>query len=437
VRRSFQLALITLSLLPLVPDVGGLQGDGTAITAPMPRKLVPERRSAAPRELPPLMDDTPSEGLTLEKAIERLLAANTDLAVKFQDIPKARADILTASLIENPSVFLTGDGIPYRNYSPQRPGQTEYDTTAVQPFDLSGKRRARIRVAERAVRVLEALYQDAVRLEIDKLYSAYLDVLEARLNLGSVQESLKGLTTSADALRDGAGDRRRSPAEVAEDALRRTEAEINLAEAEAALLQARRDLAALLAIPRCEADNLQLKGSLHDRSPLPPPVEELVLLALQTRPDLEAFRLSLERAEADLQLTWAERLDDVLVFYTPYQGVTSPSQGQQTATGWETGGLTVIPLFDRNQGELARGRVSLEQLRLQKEGLERRVVHEVQSAAAEYGVSRQVVAQYESQLRSDDGARREETVRQYLEALVRHRRSMLKFNTAVGRRILP
>jgi cobalt-zinc-cadmium efflux system outer membrane protein len=429
-----------------------------APTTPVPKE---RRRPFAPRELPEEVDDEPSDGLALEAALERLLVANRDLAVKYQDIPKARADILSAGLIENPSVFLDSEGIPYGNYSPQKPGETQYAPTIVQPFDVSGKRRKRVRVAERAERVLEALYQDAVRQEIDKLYNAHVDFLAARLNVKTLQGTVTALTALAATAKDLASRGLRPSSEVTEASLRRASAETALREAETTLLQARRQIAVLLAVPPAQADHFHMRGVLHDCFPPPPATEELIQLALRTRPDLAAYQLSVERAHADVQLAQAERFDDVLVFYTPYQGTTFPSQGKQTATGWETGALTVLPIFERNQGEIARAKVNVTQLEIQREGLRREIVQEVQRAATEHAVSRAIVRRYECEILPElralrDGKSRlaaeggeefdsflsverdyQEAVHQYLEALVRHRRSMLRLNTVVGQRILP
>ena len=41
--------------------------------------------------------------------------------------------------------------------------------------------------------MLEAQYQDAVRLQIDNLYTAYVDVLAARENVRFARASLEGL----------------------------------------------------------------------------------------------------------------------------------------------------------------------------------------------------------------------------------------------------
>ena len=141
----------------------------------------PQAALPPPRELPAL-EEQPTGGLSLDEAVELLLQRNYDLRTKYQDIPKARADILSAGLRNNPSAFFSADNIPYGNYSNQKPGETGYELTLIQPADINNKRRRRIRLAQRRARG-RALYQDAVRQQIDKLYTAYSDVLEAALNV--------------------------------------------------------------------------------------------------------------------------------------------------------------------------------------------------------------------------------------------------------------
>ncbi|HEY7311315.1 MAG TPA: hypothetical protein VH643_18280, partial [Gemmataceae bacterium] len=90
-----------------------------------------------------LGEEEAGEGLSLEAAIERLVAVNADLAAKSQDIPKARADVLTAGLRSNPFLFVSVSNIPYGHFSPRRPASTSYDLTLIQPLDVNGKRGCR------------------------------------------------------------------------------------------------------------------------------------------------------------------------------------------------------------------------------------------------------------------------------------------------------
>src|SRR5207244_8904382 len=75
----------------------------------------------------------------------------------------------------------------------REPISTEYDLNINHPLDLNHKRRARSEVAGRAKRVLEAQYQDAVRVEIDNLYTAFVNVLGERETVRYAESSVAGL----------------------------------------------------------------------------------------------------------------------------------------------------------------------------------------------------------------------------------------------------
>jgi outer membrane protein, heavy metal efflux system len=420
----------------------------------------PEAALPPPRELPAIEEEQ-TGGLSLDQAIELLLQRNYDLRIKFQDIPKARADVLSAGLRNNPSMFFSADNIPYGNYSPQRPGETDYELTLIQPTDVNGKRRRRIQLAERAQRVIEALYQDAVRQEIDKLYSVYSDVLEAANRVRAAQADTTLLSERVKSIRDLVRQGLQPRAELTQALVTQGRAETELRKAQANLLQSRRDLAVLLAAPPEQADNLAPNGSIRDTAPLPPAVDDLVRLALKVRPDLMAYRLNVDRVQAQVQRTRAERIEDVILFYTPYQIQDFPGQSAQAALGWEAGALVVLPVFDRKQGDIARANVEVKQTQTEVQGAEQQVINEVRQAATDYAVSRQSVERYERDILPSSRrvlaekqrlftsgregidvwltARKDynDVVRQYQEALLRHRRAMLKLNTAVGQRLLP
>ena len=140
-------------------------------------------------------EEGPLDGLTLDAAIDRLLKNNLNLlALKFE-IPMADADVLTASLRNNPIFYADSQLVPYGHFSNQRPGgQTQYDVNVTQPIDVWRKRKARTIVAQRAKKVTEAQFQDAVRHQIDNLYTAYVDVVAAKLTLKFSQTYANGLT---------------------------------------------------------------------------------------------------------------------------------------------------------------------------------------------------------------------------------------------------
>jgi cobalt-zinc-cadmium efflux system outer membrane protein len=244
-------------------------------------------------------------------------------------------------------------------------------------------------------------------------------------------------------------------------AIQRDSAEIGVEQARSQLLQAKHSLAAMLNLPPLQAETLELRGTIRDAAPPPPEHDQLIRMALSARPDLTAFRLGVQRAQADVRLLRKERFSDVFLLYSPYEFRNNAPTGGQNATSWSVGAMGTIPLYNRNQGEIRRAALNVSQTRTALAGVERQVILEVERAELEYRTSRSAVERLENDIlpRStrvreaafrrltvgeqsvvdylDAQRRHNDVVRQYREAAFRHRRSMLHLNTVVGRRILP
>ena len=80
------------------------------------------------------------------------------------------------------------------------------------------------------------------------------------------------------------------------------QAQIGLVDAEVAYRKAKLDLGSIMNLTREEVDKMELRGTIYDTQPPPPPVEELRKIALESRPDIVSFRLGVQRAEADVRL---------------------------------------------------------------------------------------------------------------------------------------
>jgi cobalt-zinc-cadmium efflux system outer membrane protein len=442
--------------------------EGRAVGRAPAARITPPARLPSQRmpiygslEVPEGDDEGPPEGLTLDVAIQRLAQVNFGLRTKFQEIPKAQEDILSAGLRGNPLVFGSADTVPYGNYSPQRPGENGYSVVFIQPIDVNQKRTVRVLVAQQAKRVLEAQYQDAVRLEIDNLYTAFVDVLDAREAVRYAQASLEGLNRVLKTTEQQYQKQLVPQTDVESAAIQRDTAEVGLEQVETALRQAKRALAVLLDIPPDQADGLEIRGSIRDEVAPPPPPDDLGRLALCVRPDVVSYRLGVHRAEADVRLQRAERFPDVFLLYTPYGFRNNTPEGQKSATSWSVGALVSLPIFNRNQGNIRRAEHTVIQTQIEFSGLERQVLSEVERAYLEYASTRAAVERLErgilprarklrdqkytlytqgqESISTSLAAQRDynEVVRQYRDTLTRHRRSMLRLNTAVGQRILP
>jgi len=253
----------------------------------------------------------------------------------------------------------------------------------------------------------------------------------------------------------------KSQMDVNQTTIQRDAAALGLMEAEAALYNARLSLSVLLNIPSEYAANLELRGTVHDIAPPPPTANELVPIALRMRPDLAAYQLAMQRAQADERLAKANWMQDVYVVYQPFTYQDNAAYRTPISRSWGLGATAAVPVFDRNQGNIRRAQINVDQTRLEYATLERTVIAEVKQAHLEYQTTRAAIERIERDLLpaarqvldtnlklyqegQEDifvwlGAQREynDLVRQYRDTLVAHRRSMLKLNTAVGQRLLP
>ena len=410
-----------------------------------------------------LQDPGPADGLTLDAAIDRMMAANLDIRALRHELPQADAEILTAGLRTNPLVYMDTQFIPYGTFNDQRPGgPTQYDLNITYPLDVSKKRHARTVVARMAKSTLEAQYQDVVRRQIDNVCRAFVNLQAARLDLLSARASVRRQEAFLAELRRAARPGDPAAADTVDHlklVLARTKT--SLGEAEGAFADAQEGLAVLLNLPGTETAALQPRGRLQTETPPPPEPEELATLALRCRPDVRAARLGIDRADAELRLQRANRFDDVYLFYDPITYQDNRPSGLPSAHSWAVGLTFALPIFNRNQGNIARAESNISQTRVELSALERRVTAEVRVAAREYQRSRTALEQIEREIlplaaatlerktaelsegeitaddyqgHLDDAA---EITQAHRDALVRHRRAMLDLNTTVGLRILP
>jgi cobalt-zinc-cadmium efflux system outer membrane protein len=351
--------------------------------------------------------------------------------------------------------------IPYGAYSSLRPvGPIQYDVNITHPIDLSHKRPARVRVARSAQRVLEAQYQDVVRRQIGNVYRAFVNLQSARNAYLAAQAAVREQErVVARELRETGPAGRSAGTERL--AIELDKARAALDDAADTLGDAREALALLLNLSPEQAADLEPRGSMRDLAPPAPPLEELTRIALSNRPDVNAARLGLARAEAEVRLARANRLDDVFLFYDPITYQDNRAAKLPSGRSWDVALAIPLPVYNRNQGNIARALGNLAQTEAERVALERRVVSEVRQAHREYIRSHEALDRFESSILPNARSARgkaeaefaagklspddylghlgddEETARLYRDAFVRHRRSMLDLNTTAGVRLLP
>lgn len=408
-------------------------------------------------------DDGPTDGLTLDDAIRRLVASNRDLRIKALELPQADADVLTAGLRDNPLLFYGTDDVAYGSYSPDRPGEVEHGISVVMPIDYMGKRGRRIALATEEKRVLVAQYQDAVRVAIDELYTAYVNALVARQALRAAEDSLvlvdevlaayssRHASASTDAEREQLDDL----------TVERGVTDMAVQDARDRYDKAKHQLADLLEIPQDAVESMDLRGRINVRCPPLPSLDGLIATARERRPDLIAHRLGVSRARAEWDEERSERFSDAYFLFTPMNYLDRSQSHERSVNTWGAGVFVTLPLFNRNQGNVRRAEINVVQSQVESEVLESQAEGEVRHAYTNLVHSLQDLERLEKETlpavrRKRDRAKarlrsreihtedflkveRQTTslVRFYRDTAARNRRNMLRLNTAVGCRLLP
>ena len=120
-----------------------------------------------------------------------------------------------------------------------------------------------------------------------------------------------------------------------------------------------------------------------------------------------------------------------------------------------------MPIYNRNQGGIARAKINVSQSQTQLSDAERQLLIDVEKAVQEYEVSRLLAKELYDRVIPEakqvrDAALRmwtggetsmliflqaqidfNQVAKQYLDTAIRHRQSMLSLNTTVGQRIMP
>jgi outer membrane protein, heavy metal efflux system len=342
--------------------------------------------------------------VTVDELITRALVDNPELRAARAEIEAAAARVGQAALRPNPMLELAGQ----KAISPDN----SLTVGVTVPLDLNGRKEGRVGVAERDLAVKRALLADRERRLRADIRLRAGELLAARRNLAVADELLQinrdGLTLVRGRVREGA-------APPLDETL--TAVEVNRLEASRHLLASRLEVAtlALKAQAGLAPDSsLVVRGELTS-PPAAPERGEAVPRALAARPDLVAARAEVTASEARVRKEEAEGRWDasVSVGYQRQEmgfglrgltdsGATRPIQDTFHYFG---GGISVmLPVRNRNQGNVAAARAETLMAERRREFMELMVRQEVEAAFAQHEAARRSLDVYERGVR--DVARR-------------------------------
>lgn len=328
--------------------------------------------------------------ITLDQAIDLALAHNHSLKATRTLILQNQAQEITANLRPNPTLGLDSQFVPF--FSPQYfSGDNvnqiqQFDVGISYLFERGHKRQHRLQAARDQTAVTRAQVADAERALAFNVGQQFVSVLLAESTLQFALEGLKGFQQTVDISQEqfkagyiGEGD-------YLKIKLQLLQFQTDVSSARLAKVQALTGLREFLGYEAVPAD-FDVIGDLAYQ-PLNAKLEDLQAQALRERPDFRAAELGITAAQSQILLAKANGKVDVNGTYN-----FTHVSGENTASLFAS---VPLPIFDRNQGEIARTRYALTQAQQQKESASDAVLSDVANAYQAVRSNDEVVQLYTS-----------------------------------------
>lgn len=343
----------------------------------------------APSQTPMAQTQGPVK-ITLDEAIQIALQHNHTLLAERTTIEQSQAQETTANLRPNPT--LSGDTLLIPFFEPGNFNTTYIDNNAQFDiglgylFERGRKRQHRLQAAKDQTAVTTSTVEDNVRTLTFQVSSQFVSVQLAESALDLAVENMKSFQNTVDVsqLRYKDGD-------ISEDdylkiKLQLLQFQTDVSQAKLAKVQALIGLRQMLGYGSVPAD-YDVAGPF-DYQPLKIDLEDLQGKALVQRPDLRAAQQGVTAAKSQYELAKANGKQDVSASID----YTHTAQTNSTSIF----GSIPLPIFNRNQGEIARTKFVIEQAQEQERAASEQVMTDVLNAFEGVQDNEKIVALYAS-----------------------------------------
>jgi cobalt-zinc-cadmium efflux system outer membrane protein len=329
----------------------------------------------------------PRQKITLPLAIEMCINNNFRVLAGTERIQMAEADLITSSLIPNPSLFADCQLIPLQNAEVNRNlGPPEWDTLVAVPIDwlLFGKRLAAMRAARLGIEVTSASFADVLRIQVARTVDAFYEVLEDDAHFKLAEKNVDELMELEKLTAELAKNKKVGTLELDRIKLAVHEAVLERHDRELALDIAKARLRPLLGRTAADPD-YTVEGALTVTAMVPPPtLEEALVLAEVQRPDLLSGRKAIDQANAVVELERSRAKPQVAI----QPGLSYYDQrhinGFPNGSMFDIGISMSLPLTDRNQGNILKAQAQVQERHLTYQGDRADALAEVEAALASY-----------------------------------------------------
>jgi cobalt-zinc-cadmium efflux system outer membrane protein len=304
--------------------------------------------------VPPVQAQSPVM-ITLDQAIDLALAHNHSLKATRTLILQNQAQEITANLRPNPTLNFDSQFLPVfspSNFNSDNLSEVQqFDAGIGYLFERGHKRQHRLLAAQDQTSVTRAQVTDAERTLAFNVGQQFISVLLAESTLRFALQDLDSFQQTVDIGETQYKSGYISEGDYLKIKLQLLQFQTDVSSARLARVQALVDLRTLLGYDAVPA-NYDVVGDLAYQ-PVPAKLDDLQAKALQDRPDYQAAERGITAAQSQISLAKANAKFDVTA-----SADYSHTAGQNSASFFVS---FPIPVFDRNQGEIARTQYALTQ----------------------------------------------------------------------------
>jgi cobalt-zinc-cadmium efflux system outer membrane protein len=326
--------------------------------------------------------------VSLDEAIRLALQHNHALLAARTSILQNQAQEITANLRPNPTLSWDTQFLPIlqpNNFTANYfENQAQFDIGIGYLFERGRKRQHRLQAAKDATAVTRAQVTDNERQLAFNVSQQFVNVLLAQSTLDLAQQDYDSFQKTVEI-----SDARFKAGDMSEGDLLKIK--LQLLQFQSDVLTAKLSKVQALAALRQEVgfesvpDNFDVEGEL-DYTPVHAGVDDLKSLALRSRPDLQAAHLGVTAAQSQESLAEANGKRDINVTFD-YSHVGGVSSGTFFFN-------LDLPIFDRNQGEIARTKYAITQFQELQNETAQQVITDVVDAYEALHSNDQIIQLY-------------------------------------------
>lgn len=365
----------------------------------LPASLVAQSQTNSPPPPParpavqipaPSMPYNPSVVITLDQAIDFARRNNPELQAQRTLVYQSREQEVTANLRPNPTLSWDAQFLPVFEphlFSSDYMDETaQFDAGISYLFERGKKRQNRLAAAKTATAVTDAQTQDLERTTVSQTAQQFVTALLAKSSLDFTEHLLDSYQHTVALCQQEHKNGKMTTADLLKIQLQTLQFQNDVTAARISLVQALNTLRELMgfdSVPR----EYDIVGGLA-YVPMTLTLSDLQTKALTLRPDLEAARRGVAAAQSQIGLAKAQSKQDLNVTFD----YTHVAASNLAALYFQI----PLPVFNRNQGEVARTYYVLAQSQFLEKASEQQVLTDVKNAYETLLNSRDILQMYDA-----------------------------------------